>query len=1126
MAIRSGTYTCLSLIFTSVVAAQGPAPQVAADPVTAGRLYLSGSTIETDALPNLLEATAPAFEPEAVYVLQLNAPITPDVRAQIENAGVVLGDYLPAFAYLADLKGADAAGLAAIPAVRWVGEYRDEWRLSPEIGRRFFQDGVAFDTEERQALAAAGRVLVHVTLFSRKTADATLRELDGIKSLEVEHLGVLGDQVVITASLALEDVPHFGGLRDVQFVEEASEATPRNGTTRWIIQSNTTNVTPVYSNGITGTGQIVGIIDSNIDTNHCSFVHSGVPFGAAHRKVQAFTGTPGLGSHGTHVAGTAVGNALPTTGSFTDNTGIAYDGKMVYTGHYSNMNTGTALNDGFQFAHDNGARVHTNSWGDDFTTAYTNWCRNIDLFTYNNEDDVVAFAITNGGSLKTPENAKNVLAVGASADTPSQANHCSGGAGPTADGRRKPEVYAPGCLTTSSNDGTSCSTASLTGTSMACPAVAGAAMLARQYFVNGYYPTGVASGSGDFTNPSGALIRALLMNSSVDMTGISGYPSNLEGWGRLLLDEGLYFPGDARKLVVLDDVRNAQGLSTGQNSAYSLGVISGSAQLRVTLVWTEPPAAVNASQPVINNLNLEVVAPGGTLYRGNVFSGGASIAGGTADSLNNCEQVHLNSPQEGTWTVRVLGAAVNQGVQGYALIATGDVEQELPALAISLPAGSPDLVEPAVPTNIAVQILSVAEALVPGSPTLHYRFAPGAFSTAPLAAMGGDQYQATLPAAACSDTPEFYISAMGDGGTLVVHPADAPGNLLSAAVGVMEVPLHDNFETNLGWSVVNVPSGAAAVNGVWQRGIPAGNGDRGDPPADFDGSGQCYATQIADGDTDVDNGETILTSPVIDLSSVGDATQISYARWYHNSFGSAPFEDTMIVQVSSNSGLSWTNLEIIGPTTTSPIPNVAGGWHHVSYTISDFVPLTAQFRIRFRASDLLSGSVVEAAVDAVRIESIVCEDGTQPPPAPTGLAAEDGQSCGAIALSWSAAAGADTYEVWRNTVNNSGTATQIALGLTQTNYDDATAASQTNYFYWVKACNDGGCSPFSAGDAGSSLSVGDFNGDGTVDALDLQGFVDAMVQPPFFDACADLAAPFGVLDEDDAAALVTELIGN
>jgi len=375
-------------------------------------------------------------------------------------------------------------------------------------------------------------------------------------------------------------------------------------------------------------------------------------------------------SHGTHTAGTLAGDASPY-GTYTTNDGLAFAAKISFSDVNAIYSSPSTLYQRLVDAHNDGARVHSNSWGDDGTTAYTTWCRQIDQFSYAYEDSLVAFAVTNGTYLKTPENAKDVLAVAASMDTPNQGRLCSGGTGPTADGRRKPEVFAPGCSTVSADAYTTCGTRSMTGTSMACPAVSGAGLLARQYFTEGFYPTGTRVSADGFV-PTGALIKAVLINSAVDMTGISGYPSNLEGWGRVLLANTLYFAGGSNGLYV-QDVRNAGGLTTGQTATYAFNLSGSTAPLRVTLDWTEPAAAVNASDPVINNLDLEVTAPGGTLYKGNVFSGGQSVSGGTADARNNVEQVHLLTPALGAYTVTVRGKAVNQGTQGFALVVSGNV---------------------------------------------------------------------------------------------------------------------------------------------------------------------------------------------------------------------------------------------------------------------------------------------------------------------------------------------------------------------------------------------------------------------------------------------------------------------
>jgi hypothetical protein len=160
------------------------------------------------------------------------------------------------------------------------------------------------------------------------------------------------------------------------------------------------------------------------------------------------------------------------------------------------------------------------------------------------------------------------------------------------------------------------------------------------------------------------------------MTGISGYPSNSEGWGRLLLDNAFYFPGDAIKQHVVD-VRNADGLVTGETAEYTFEVVSASVPLRVTMAYTQPAAAVNAANPVINNIDLEISDPGSTVYRGNVFTSGQSSAGGTADNKNSIENFLRTTPAIGTYTVTIRGTAVNAGQglgrQGFALVVTGDI---------------------------------------------------------------------------------------------------------------------------------------------------------------------------------------------------------------------------------------------------------------------------------------------------------------------------------------------------------------------------------------------------------------------------------------------------------------------
>ncbi|MFQ5489609.1 MAG: reprolysin-like metallopeptidase [Phycisphaerae bacterium] len=119
-------------------------------------------------------------------------------------------------------------------------------------------------------------------------------------------------------------------------------------------------------------------------------------------------------------------------------------------------------------------------------------------------------------------------------------------------------------------------------------------------------------------------------------------------------------------------------------------------------------------------------------------------------------------------------------------------------LAIILPNGSPLSIPVGTATNFDVEITDLEETLVPGTAILHYRYGGGAFLTAPLTAMGGILYQATLPAAGCSDTPEFYVSAQGNLGGTVTEPANAPATTFSAVVGQQVPFMTETFDAGEG----------------------------------------------------------------------------------------------------------------------------------------------------------------------------------------------------------------------------------------------------------------------------------------------------------------------------------------
>ncbi len=198
------------------------------------------------------------------------------------------------------------------------------------------------------------------------------------------------------------------------------------------------------------------------------------------------------------------------------------------------------------------------------------------------------------------------------------------------------------------------------GTSMSNPIAAGAAAVVRDYYSK-------AHGH----DASGALAKATLINSAVDLLdenndGVNDnaypIPNGHEGWG--LIDLANAVDGSAE---FVDDMA---GITTGATNSYAFAT-DGSGSLRISLVWADYPSTETAAINLVNDLDLTVTAPDGTVYTGNVFSGGWSVTGGSADRLNNVENVYVASAAAGTWTVDVNGFNVPFGPQPFALVVDG-----------------------------------------------------------------------------------------------------------------------------------------------------------------------------------------------------------------------------------------------------------------------------------------------------------------------------------------------------------------------------------------------------------------------------------------------------------------------
>ncbi len=617
------------------------------------------------------------------YIVHCKGSVYPEYVHRIEAIGAKVYSYIPNNSFLIKMSEITKNEVEHIEFIDWIGIYQPAYKISGQDDFKTLQ----------------GVRKVTILLYPDAQFDGVMDFLETIGAKITDTAESKWDKLII-AEVDLSSVPEIAKIEEISWIEPWHKTELHNDNVQWILQTASSGNRRVWDMGITGDGELVSTCDTGIRTSHYAFRNTSTGWITtwgdypSHRKIIAYqpanSSGPGYADfgdeainsyHGTHTAGTACGND-DIMGSPSGRDGLGIDSRIYFLDgggsngavyHYSN------LNDLFILPYNGNAagsvKMISNSWGSSVNGAYTTSCAQVDQFMWDHNDFLAFFSNGNSGpgsgTVGSPAAAKNCVSVGGCRNGSNyQLIYGSSSRGPTQDGRYKPTIIAPAQTVYSPYGAGDSGYWGLQGTSMASPGAAGAGTLVRQYFSDGFYPTGAANPT-DSLAPSAALLKAMLVNcADPSITGYTNVPNNNIGWGRIDLDSVLYFSGDTKNLAIVDE---ETGLSTGQFVEYTYSVNSSSVPIRIALIWTDYPATAGVGIKLINDLHLTVTDPGANEYKGNVYSAGQSVTGGSYDILNVEECVRINSPATGSWTIRVDGNNCPYGPQPFALVVTGNL---------------------------------------------------------------------------------------------------------------------------------------------------------------------------------------------------------------------------------------------------------------------------------------------------------------------------------------------------------------------------------------------------------------------------------------------------------------------
>ncbi|KAF5671441.1 serine protease ABC transporter B family tagB [Fusarium heterosporum] len=593
--------------------------------------------------------------------LQSGEPLTRAQKAELQEHHVQFQKYLGGNAWLCRYDPDDMEKLRHLPSVSKAFPVKADYKISPAL-KAGNDDADAKKTVD---------VVMHE--LSTDSAGGLAARISDITGVPTDEMSLRHGDSIVRLQVDEQQLHQIAKIDDVGSIDKVQNLKLYNNLARGILRSDF----KLNDTNFQGQGQTITVADTGFDSGSKSKVHDAfkhrviglVPIGRENE-------TDDVDGHGTHVCGSALGDGksesmggaiqgtapqaeLVVQALLTDPIPVGRGRKERVLFGNTDKDLAYLLSNAYK--HHN-SRIHTNSWGpvwDEFTRTqapYGNGGEQLDDFVWKHKDLVVCFAAGNDGREETSEAgagqvggqsaAKNCITVGSCDNNrPSKdesfiafdengrlegsPNHISSfsSRGPSAEGRIKPDIVAPGSMILSARSHKAPQQKSfgvskdqdwmfLTGTSMATPLIAGCVAALREHLIK----QGIQS-------PSAALIKALLVNGAVGL----GRPIEEQGFGRVDLGnsifdtsavdkgffEGVLYNEDDRDFVKKDLVLKHPSLNKG------LPVT-----LKATLVYMDQPG-----ECLQNNFNL-IIHNGDQKRHGN-----KGDMQDEYDNANNVEQV-------------------------------------------------------------------------------------------------------------------------------------------------------------------------------------------------------------------------------------------------------------------------------------------------------------------------------------------------------------------------------------------------------------------------------------------------------------------------------------------------------